>query len=111
MPDTFGWVPTVEGLSGTATLKVRKAQFGDGYRQTSADGINSRSSTFNLQFKKDATTMAAILAFLDAHAGVSFYWSPLLRGPLLFTCETYGEPTKDGDIYTLTATFEQTFAP
>lgn len=107
---TFTWVPAVSGLSGTATLKVRKAQFGDGYAQRAADGLNSRSSSFNLTFIGDAAKISAIRDFLDARAGAeAFYWTPLLRPRSLFTCETYSEPTKDGDLYTMTATFNQTF--
>jgi phage-related protein len=112
MADTFIWVPTVDGFSGDATLLVRKAQYGDGYEQRVADGINNRSSTYNLTFKRDAATIAAIMAFLDAHAGATaFLWTPLLRPQALFTCEKYSEPTKDGSVYTITATFDQTFAP
>ncbi len=112
MADTFIWVPTVAGLSGDATLLVRKAQFSDGYAQRVADGINNRSSTYNLTFVRDAVTIAAIMAFLDAHAGATaFLWTPLLRPQALFTCEKYSEPTKDGLVYTLSATFYQTFAP
>ncbi|CAE6879930.1 phage tail protein [Paraburkholderia domus] len=112
MTDTFIWVPTVAGLSGDATLRVRKAQFGDGYAQRVADGLNNRSSSYQLQFIGAADKLAAILAFLDAHAGAAaFYWTPLLRPQSLFTCEKYTEPTKDGDVYTMTAQFDQTFAP
>jgi phage-related protein len=107
---TFTWVPTVANLSGTATLLVREAQFGDGYSQRTADGLNNRSSSFSLQFIGDATKISAILAFLDARAGAeAFYWTPPLRTQLLFTCATYTEPTKDGNVYTITATFVQTF--
>jgi phage-related protein len=112
MADVFAWSPTVANMSGDATLRVRKAQFGDGYAQRVSDGLNNRLSSFNLQFIGDAAKISAILAFLDAHAGAtSFYWTPPLRMQLLFTCEKYTEPTKDGDVYTITATFDQTFAP
>lgn len=113
MADTFNWNPTTAQSTGTATQRVRKAQFGDGYTQRTADGINNRVSSFQLQFVDDDATISAIVAFLDAHAGAtSFLWTPPLRTQaLLFTCETYTEPTKDGPAYTITATFEQTFAP
>ncbi|MGY6256537.1 phage tail protein [Paraburkholderia caledonica] len=113
MADTFTWVPTVAGTSGSTTERVRKAQFGDGYAQRIADGINGESSSFNLQFTDDAATISAILAFLKSHAGAtSFNWTPLLwTAPGLFTCEKYSQPTKDGSAYTITATFDQTFAP
>ncbi|MDR8400116.1 phage tail protein [Paraburkholderia sp. USG1] len=111
MADTFTWAPAVSNLSGSAALRVRKAQFGDGYAQKIADGINNRASSYNLTFIGDAPTITAILAFLDAHAGATaFNWTPLLRPQALFTCEKYSEPTKDGNTYTITATFDQTFA-
>lgn len=111
MADTFTWVPTVANFSGDTTLRTRTAQFGDGYAQKAADGINNRSTSYSLQFISDADTVAAILAFLDAHAGAtSFLWTPPLRAQELFTCEKYSEPTKDGNVYTLAATFDQSFA-
>lgn len=111
MADVFTWSPTVANFSGDTTLRTRSAQFGDGYQQKAADGINNRSTSYSLQFVGDETKIAAILAFLDAHAGAtSFLWTPPLRAQLLFTCDTYTEPTKDGDMYTITATFDQSFA-
>ncbi|MFP3564688.1 phage tail protein [Paraburkholderia sp. SIMBA_030] len=111
MIDIFEWVPTVANYSGSATLRVRKAQFGDGYAQRVKDGLNNRASSFSLTFINNAETITAIVAFLDAHDGSSgFYWQPPLRDPGLFTCENYSEPTKDGGVYTLSATFNQTFA-
>ncbi|WP_186019671.1 phage tail protein [Burkholderia gladioli] len=113
MADTFEWVPTVANMSGTDTAAVSKAQFGDGYAQRLADGINSVSASFDLQFMGDSAKISAIRAFLVERGGAtSFYWTPPLEpAPLLFVCETWSRPTKDGNVYTMTATFEQTFAP
>lgn len=113
MADTFTWVPTVANFSGTDTATVRKAQFGDGYAQRAADGLNNVAASFDLQFIGDAAKISAIRAFLIAHGGAtSFYWTPPLEAvPLLFVCETWSRPSKDGGIYTMTATFTQTFAP
>jgi len=112
MADLFTWAPTVANLSGDTTLRTRTAQFGDGYAQKAADGLNNRSATYSLQFIGDETKISAILSFLDAHAGATpFLWTPPLRPQLQFTCETYTEPTKDGSVYTITATFIQSFAP
>ncbi|KFL51666.1 phage tail protein [Burkholderia vietnamiensis] len=112
MTDTFIWSPTVQGFGGDTTLRVRKAGFGDGYTQRAVDGLNNRQSAYNLRFVGKAEKILAILAFLDAHAGaLSFFWTPPLRGQALFVCEKYTEPTKDGEIFTMTAQFEQTFAP
>lgn len=110
MPDTFTWAPTVAQYAGTATQRVRKAQFGDGYEQSAADGLNSTVLSYTLQFVGDSIKISAILAFLDAHAGATaFYWTPPLRSQLLFKCATYSEAIPDNGTYALTATFTQTF--
>ncbi|SAK65347.1 phage minor tail protein [Caballeronia pedi] len=113
MADTFIWKPTVASSSGSTTAKVREAQFGDGYGQRVADGLNNVSSSFSFQFVNDAATISAILAFLRSHGGAtSFSFTPLLwSAPALFVCKTWSEPTRDGNVYTITATFDQTFAP
>jgi phage-related protein len=109
MADTFTWAPTIAQFAGTATLRVRKAQFGDGYAQTTADGINSRVLSYTLQFVGSAATITAILAFIDSHVGVAFNWTPPLRSQLLFKCETYSEAIPDNGTYGVTATFTQSF--
>jgi phage-related protein len=112
MADTFTWSPTVANYSGSTTQRVRKSQFGDGYTQRVADGLNSEVSSFNVQFIGDAATIQAILAFFTAHTGISFNWTPpLWTAPALFACEKYSQPSKDGASYTISATFDQTFAP
>ncbi|WP_414446860.1 phage tail protein [Burkholderia sp. 22PA0099] len=113
MADAFQWSPTVANMSGTDTATVRKAQFGDGYAQRAADGLNNVAAVFDLQFIGDAAKITAIRAFLAERGGAtSFSWKPPLEAaPLLFVCETWSRPTVDGAIYTMTATFTQTFAP
>lgn len=110
MPDIFTWVPTVAQYAGSATQRVRKAQFGDGYEQSLADGINNTVLSYTLQFVGDEVKISSILAFLDAHPGATaFYWTPPLRSQLLFKCETYSDAIPDKGTYALTATFNQTF--
>ncbi len=112
MTDTFNWSPTVEGFGGDTTLRVRKAPFGDGYTQRAADGLNNRVPSYSLRFVGKAEKISAILEFLDKHAGaVSFFWTPPLRPQARFVCEKYTEPVRSGRVYTITAQFEQTFAP
>lgn len=111
MVDVFDWNSTVDGYGGETALRTRKAQFGDGYAQRVADGLNNRASTYTLRFANDGPVIAAILAFLDSHGGATaFYWTPPLRQPALFVCEKYTDPTKDGDVYAMTAQFEETFS-
>ena len=112
LPDTFAWEPTSAGYAPTTTMLVRTAQYGDGYAQTVPDGINNVSSNYSLVFIKNRKDMAAIIAFLDAHQGATaFYFTPLFRPQGLYKCPGYTGPTKDGNVYTLTATFNESFAP
>ncbi|WP_087686812.1 phage tail protein [Pandoraea sp. PE-S2R-1] len=111
MTDTFLWSPRTNA-SGDITFAVRKGVFGDGYEQRARDGLNNKKSTYQLTFVGGEQKISAILAFLDAHAGSkSFFWTPALRPQALFVCEKYSGPVKDGDTYTISATFDQTFAP
>jgi phage-related protein len=67
--------PSTGGTSGTAKARMLSSKFGDGYKQDSADGANSIERTQTLVW--DPVTIdesAAIIAFLDAHSGVPFWY-------------------------------------
>ena len=109
MTDTFAWRPTTQ-TSGTANSAVSRAQFGDGYAQSVPDGLNARSRTYSLNFVGKKAQIAPIVAFLDSHIGQSFLW----EGPWgvgLYYCDTYNDIDLGGSVFSLTATFEQTFQP
>ena len=77
----------------TVQPRVLKAEFGDGYRQRAADGLNSRPAAWDLKW--DALTTAdadAIEGFLAARGGVeAFWWTPLdAATPLKFVAESWG---------------------
>ncbi|MDH0745728.1 phage tail protein [Pseudomonas sp. GD03842] len=111
MPETFSWCPVVEP-TGDGIMKTKKAQFGDGYKQVAADGINNRSETWPLTFRGSEAYIKPIKQFLlDRGGSQSFYWTPPLGEQSLWTCETYGITPLGGGMYTLTATFDQFFAP
>lgn len=109
---TFTWQPSLEVVGTTKDL-VRGAQFGDGYSQAVADGINNVSDTWPLTFSGSSAYIGAIKAFLDARAGYqSFYWTPPLRAQGVFRCTARSTPQPHGaDTYTYTATFTEVFNP
>ncbi|TGN96127.1 phage tail protein [Burkholderia sp. USMB20] len=113
MTPVFTWAPTVSNSTGTVTATVDSAKFGDGYQQRTAPGLNNMASSFSLQWVGDESKIRAIRSFLRDRGGwQSFTWTPVLwDAPGLFYCETWSEPTKDGRVFTITATFQQTFAP
>lgn len=109
MTDTFRWQATSQS-SGSATASVRRAKFGDGYSQQTAEGINSVARKYQVSFVATKAVIAEIIAFLDAHAGTSFLWAgPWGMG--LYYCDTYTDSHLGGLTYSVTATFEQTFQP
>lgn len=110
MTDTFNWPYTTEP-TGTITLRERKAQFGDGYSQAVEDGLNAKVQAWPLVFDGDSADVAPVNAFLDAHVGVSFYWTPPLGTQGYYQCASYTLVPHGSDLYTLTAQFQQVFHP
>lgn len=107
--ETFTWSPRLNANADT-TFRVRTAQYGDGYSQVSADGINPKKDNWDLNFVGTEAYITAIKGFLDRHAGSkSFRWKPPLSPLGLFRCKTYKPTATGGNNYSLSATFEQAY--
>jgi phage-related protein len=73
---TFNYCPAF-GASDMTKPRVLVAQYGDGYQQRVADGINHMLRQWQLTFSSRQERIDEIRAFLDARAGVeSFDWTP-----------------------------------
>lgn len=105
---------------GAVTPRKRKTQFGDGYVQEFADGINQVMRSWNLVFNNiqaynaDATktTLTSVNAFLEARAGwEKFQWTqpPPFdgEGAKWWVCEQWGWTYNGGLIIGMTARFDQ----
>jgi len=73
----------------TPEIRVRRAEFGDGYTQTSADGLNHIRQTVELTW--DALSLIQknqLEAFFVARGGYqSFYYTPFgFAAPVKWTC-------------------------
>lgn len=110
MADKFTWCAR-NSSQAQSTASVRRAQFGDGYAQSSANGINSVRRTWTLEFVYKESDMALIIAFLNSHVGKSFEWDEPFFGTSLFYCDEYDYSDQGAGVYSLSATFEQTFQP
>ena len=101
------------GTNGATTFRVKKAQFGDGYTQRAADGINNSTRKWNITVAdKYDLEIQPIKAFLDTHAGArSFLWTPPNGVQGRYVCESYNESPAIAGLTTLTAVFEESFAP
>ncbi|BBP76527.1 hypothetical protein PHLH7_26310 [Pseudomonas sp. Ost2] len=109
--ETFTWTPNNDPAA-TISFRTKSAKFGDGYEQRAQDGINSRSQSWPLTFSGKKDRIKEIMAFLDRQAGATpFYWTDPLGGQALYRCSEYQPKAVGGDVYTLTATFEQAFHP
>ncbi len=109
--ETFNWSPKI-GPKSSTTFRRLTAQFGDGYRQAAADGINNKVESWPLQFVGAAAYVTPIRAFLDRHAGVrSFRWTPPMGIEGWYEASAYGVTAIGGGAYSLDATFQQVFRP
>lgn len=97
----------------TATVKYRTvvAQFGDGYKQVSADGINTKDESYAITVSGDLKTAKEIMAFFDEHNGTkSFLWRPPLGDLALFTCDDPTPSQKSTNFFVITANFVKAFS-
>lgn len=108
--DTFIWQPSAGGASADIKYRTLNAQFGDGYSQVAADGINNSTTSVQLNFIGKSVAMQPIIDFLNAKAGVTaFYWTPALGVRGTYRCKNPQIKSDGGDMHTITATFEQVF--
>jgi phage-related protein len=108
MPD-FNYVPLINA-GANKQPRVKTAQFGDGYQQRVADGINTLEQTWNLTFRNTAAVINAIDAFLIARNGAaSFTWVPPDQPEIKVLCRSWNKTIINKRVYELTASFEQVF--
>lgn len=109
---TFNW-PLSYTPKLTRKPRVLTAQFGDGYSQRVGDGINSNPASWSLTFSaRDKNEASAIVAFLDAQAGVTaFTWTDPTGTTASYICQDYGMSRTSPLSYEVTATFTEVFDP
>ena len=73
------------------TLRSLIAQFGDGYKQVAADGINTASRRWRLVTEPlETADYDTVDAFLRDNAGTTFTWTPPLEADTVeVTCEAF----------------------
>ena len=99
------------GTSTKTKIKLLKADFGDGYTQTAADGTNSIKESVTLTWEYCTPTEAnAIIAFVRAQGGYTpFYFtvSDDPAGALRWTCEEWSQDRGDGGLQKVSLTLIQ----
>lgn len=116
MPELFDW-PVRAEPSGQASFRTLDAQFGDGYSQSAADGINPKSQSWSISFRglknpecANNVNAQAVMDFLDERGGwESFLWTPpgsTVQGR--YVAKNYGMQ-KSAGVVTINATFIEVF--
>jgi len=109
---TFTYTP-----SFTADLQeqpqIRTVQFGDGYEQRLAYGLNTQPKAWSLQFNnRDDAERDNILAFLRARGGVeSFDWTDPNSYAGKWVCSEWRTSQVSCNFNNITVTFRQVFEP
>ncbi len=113
MPDTFDkWVARIEA-SESITVSTIEAQFGDGYKQIAANGLNAARETWTLSCNGEKEDMRELRAFLKAHVTSSFWWVNPWGDKQLYLVKADSIAPKfvNGEFAEINFTFVQTFAP
>lgn len=109
--ETFTWRVTTDS-SGGGEFKVASSEFGDGYTQDAALGLNNDKQDWSVLFFGQRAAIDAVLAFVRAHRGATpFLWTPPLGVQGTYQCTGYRINPLGGVQYSLSLTFKQVFRP
>ncbi len=111
--ETFN--PPVAPSPGTQRrpeLTILSAQFGDGFSQDAADGLNYIRKTIEVRWDVLTQSQAkTITDFFEAKGGITpfLYRHPFTPAALKFTCKDWSLNDNANGLCSLNATFKQTF--
>lgn len=110
MAKTFKW-RVERAIAPTLDFKVITAQFGDGYTQTSSDGINNLAEQWAITTHGSTEETKQMIAFFKEHKGVkSFFWTPPLGDLGLYTCADPSYVQQSPTLYVITGTFVRSYS-
>jgi len=105
-------VPPTVGTTLTMRPRVRVAQFGDGYSQRMADGLNAQPQIWTVSWSPVTQANAdAIINFLAARGGVqAFRWTPPGQATQrAFVCHEWTVTPRGGLLVDISASFVEVF--
>ncbi|WP_036264416.1 phage tail protein [Methylocapsa aurea] len=100
------------GLRSKPEIKIAKASFGDGYTQSSPDGINYVRQVVELTWDVlTASQASSITTFFSSQGGyLSFlYQIPGDSMQIKYTCDDWSDTHLSNGLHKITATFRQSF--
>lgn len=109
--ETFVW-PVRIGATSKAKPRVKGVQFGDGYGQRMADGINVDLRQYSVKFTDWVENIEQIDDFFTRHGGVkAFLWqAPDRKVPRKYICQEWDTNFLNGNIREPAATFIEVVA-
>lgn len=90
---------------------IKEAQFGNGYKQTVAAGLNPTREIWTFSIFGTLDYVGPALEFLRAHTGKPFLWTEAPLGPLQVKATDLRLVNHEANAYTLSAKFTQDFSP
>lgn len=110
--DEFSWIPSW-GSPVDETPRLRKVQFGDGYKQLSPNGINHIELSYDLTFGKRTEAEAQDIGeFLREHGGTDgflFRYPMLGFGKFVVRCEKWTSTPNGHNDFSIKASFERDY--
>lgn len=109
---TFPTTPGPSRADPDVTARVLESQYGDGYTQTTADGLNAISQSYAVAWGLlTKTELTTFLDFLTAHGGhTPFLWTPpLASAAQQWKCKTWKPAPLGGGWHSLSCTFKESF--
>jgi len=104
--------PSSEGTSTAINMKVRRAEFGDGYSQRTPDGLNFTGRVVTLTWPALVEAdLETIVSFFTGLGGASTftYTLPFESTQFKWTCATLQAGYVDATMRSLVATLQQEF--
>lgn len=110
--ETFPAIPGPSKADPDTTVRVNEASLGDGYTQTTGDGLNAIFDTYSVFWGLlTKSELDVFLAFLEARGGYqAFLWTPPMDAAARqWKCKTWRRQNLGGGWFSLSATFKESF--
>ena len=107
---TFTWVVATQAAP-TIEYSTRSIGFGDGYVQSSGEGVNNRPESWAISWTGTKSDCLTMMTFFDSLGGwKSFFWTNPLGQLGLYRCTNPTPSEVGGRTFQLTATFTKAYA-
>ena len=108
-----------KGFARATTMRVHTAQFGDGYEQRLANGINTKQQQLSVSFStRPKTEIDDLVAFFESLGGVSKFRFDIEDSnagssteTIKCVCSDWSQSWAYDDYYSLTAKFRRVYEP